>query len=78
MKTILLSLGVAGMLAAGPALAGSVPGDTDGNDMLSLAEVQAMFPTVTEAVFTTADANHDGMLDEGELKAAQESGAISK
>jgi len=78
MKTFLLTLGAVSALAAGPVLAGdaAVPGDSDGNGTLSLAEVQAMYPTVTEAVYTAADVNHDGVLDEGELKSAQESGAI--
>ena len=78
MKTPVSALGLAVLLAAGPALAGTIPGDTDGNDLLSLAELQAMFPTVTEAVYIAADTNHDGLLDEGELKTAQESGALPK
>lgn len=78
MKTFLLTLGAVSALAVGPVHAAELLGDSDGNGTLSLAEVQALYPLVTQAVYTAADTNHDGVLDEGELKTGEESGAIHK
>lgn len=50
--------------------------DTDGDGMVSLAEVQAVVADFTEEQFAGADANGDGMLDEAELAAAVEAGVI--
>jgi Ca2+-binding EF-hand superfamily protein len=50
--------------------------DTDGDGMVSLAEVQAMAADFTEEQFAAIDTNADGMLDEAELAAAVEAGVI--
>jgi len=44
--------------------------DSDGDGLVSLAEVQAAYPEVTEADFNTADGDGDGMLNETELSMA--------
>lgn len=54
----------------------AVDADADGDGMLSLAEVQAVFPDMTEDQFTTVDLNGDGMLEDAEVKAAQEAGLM--
>ena len=50
--------------------------DTDGDGMVSLAEVQAVAADFTEEQFAGADTNGDGLLDEAELAAAVEAGVI--
>lgn len=50
--------------------------DTDGDGMVSLAEVQAVVADFTEEQFAGVDTNADGMLDEAELAAAVEAGVI--
>ncbi len=50
--------------------------DANEDGFLSLAEIQAVYPDVTETDFTEADANGDGLLDEEELAAAREAGLI--
>ncbi|MEM9477066.1 MAG: EF-hand domain-containing protein [Pseudomonadota bacterium] len=50
--------------------------DSDGDGMLSYAEMLAAMPTITEDTFAAVDTNGDGMVDEAELVAAQESGLV--
>jgi hypothetical protein len=50
--------------------------DANEDGVLSLAEVQAVFPDMTEDQFTTIDINGDGMLEDAEVKAAQEAGLM--
>ena len=50
--------------------------DSNEDGVLSLAEVQAVYPQVTEDMFTTADLNGDGALEDAEVKAAQEAGLM--
>jgi hypothetical protein len=63
-----------GVLAL-PALAQS-QWDTNADGMVSLEELTAVFPDLTEATFVSADLNGDGLLDSDELAAAQASGLI--
>ena len=44
--------------------------DGDGDGLVSLAEVQAAYPDVTEQDFTQADGDGDGQLNEDELSMA--------
>ena len=63
-----------------PALAMSdsaVEVDTNGDGVLSLEEVQAVWPSVTTEDFETMDANADGSLDDTEIKTAEEAGMMS-
>lgn len=50
--------------------------DTDGDGMVSLDEVQAVFPDVTAEAFAGADGNGDGLLDEVELSMAYGMGIL--
>lgn len=50
--------------------------DTNEDGVLSLAEVQAVYPDMTEEQFTTIDLNGDGVLEDAEVKAAQEAGLM--
>ena len=74
MKTARMALAV---LALGTSAAFAQAAlDTDGDGMVSLAEVQAVVADFTEEQFAGVDANADGMLDEAELAAAVEAGVI--
>lgn len=54
----------------------AVQADTNEDGVLSLAEVQAVYPDVSEDMFITADLNGDGALEDAEVKAAQEAGLM--
>ena len=75
------ALNVAALVTAiSPALAMSnsaVEVDTNGDGVLSLEEVQAVWPSVTTEDFETMDANVDGSLDDTEIKTAEEAGMMS-
>jgi len=51
--------------------------DTNGDRVLSLEEVQAVWPSVTTEDFEKMDANADGSLDDTEIKTAEEAGMMS-
>ena len=73
MRTFLTT---AAILAAGAAWADMTAVDTDGDGMASMAEVQAVYPDVTEETFTTIDTNADTMLDDAEMQAAMDAGTL--
>lgn len=50
--------------------------DTDGDGNVSLAELQAAYPDVTEDAFTAMDTDEDGVLSEAEVVAASEAGLL--
>lgn len=50
--------------------------DANGDGMVTLDEVQAMYPEIAAETFTAADANADGTLDAEELAAAEEAGLM--
>lgn len=50
--------------------------DSNEDGVLSLAEVQAVYPDVTEDIFMSADLNGDGALEDAEVQAAQEAGLM--
>jgi len=50
--------------------------DANEDGVLTLAEVQAVFPDMSEDQFAAADLNGDGMLEDAEVKAAQEAGLM--
>lgn len=54
----------------------AVQADANEDGMLSLEEVQAVFPDMTEDQFVTVDLNGDGMLEDAEVKAGQEAGLM--
>ena len=72
-KTLALSM----FLAPGVALAMTAAEvDANGDGMLTVDEVQAVFPDVTAEEFSAMDLNADGGLDDGEVQAAQEAGLL--
>ncbi len=56
--------------------AGAAEVDANGDGILSVAEVQAVYPDMTTEQFSAMDLNADGALDDGEVQAAQEAGLM--
>jgi hypothetical protein len=54
----------------------AVEADANADGVLSLAEVQAVYPDMTEEQFVTADLNGDSVLEDAEITAAQEAGLM--
>ena len=50
--------------------------DANGDGVLTLDEVQAVYPDVTAEQFSAMDLNADGALDDSEVQAAQEAGLM--
>lgn len=73
MKLIITTL--AATLAAGTAFAATEV-DTNGDGMITIEEVQAVYPDVTAEGFSAMDTNADGALDDEEMQAAEAAGLI--
>ena len=58
------------MLMATSALAMPDEIDTDGDGLASMAEIQAFYPEVTDALFVEIDTDEDGYVNDEELLAA--------
>lgn len=56
--------------------AGATEVDANGDGLLSVTEVQAVYPDVTAEQFSAMDLNADGALDDGEVEAATEAGMM--
>ncbi len=50
--------------------------DTNGDGLLTIDEVQAIYPDLNADSFTAMDLNADGALDAEEVAAAQEAGIM--
>lgn len=50
--------------------------DANGDGLLSIAEVQAVYPDVTADQFVAMDTNADGALEEAEVQAASDAGLM--
>ncbi|MFC6583979.1 hypothetical protein [Sulfitobacter aestuariivivens] len=50
--------------------------DANGDGLLSVTEVQAVYPDVTAEQFSAMDLNADGALDDSEVVAAEEAGVM--
>lgn len=72
-RLITLTAGL-GLFAATAAFASEA--DTDGDGMLSLGEVMAAHPALTEETFAAMDGNGDGLLDADEVQAATDAGLM--
>ncbi len=66
-KTLLITAAAALGVAGGALAAEFSEVDTDSNGQLSLEEVQAVAPNVTEDEFSSYDGNADGALNENEF-----------
>jgi Ca2+-binding EF-hand superfamily protein len=72
---ILLGMGA----AANSAIAmseGTAQIDTNGDGVMTIDEVQAVFPDVTAEAFAEIDADNDGALSDEEMVSGQEQGLI--
>jgi len=76
MKTVLLSTIIVAGLSAISFAAAQV--DTNGDGILTLDEVNAAFPEIKAEEFSAMDVNADGVLDNGEVAAAQDAGLMPK
>jgi hypothetical protein len=56
--------------------AGAAELDANGDGLLSVSEVQAVYPDVTAEQFSVMDLNADGALDDAEIVAAKEAGVM--
>ncbi|APE43767.1 hypothetical protein BOO69_10340 [Sulfitobacter alexandrii] len=56
--------------------AGAAEMDANGDGLLSVTEVQAVYPDVTAEQYSAMDLNADGALDEAEVQTAQEAGML--
>ncbi len=66
-------------LTAAPAFALTVSDvDTDGDSLVSFAEMAIAYPDLTEEAFAGVDTNADSLVDEAELSAALEAGLIEE
>jgi len=73
MTRFMLTLAAAAL--ALPAVA-ATEADTNGDGVLTLDEVQAVYPDITADMFTSMDVNADGTLDDDEVVAAQQAGLM--
>ncbi|MEO0862374.1 MAG: hypothetical protein AAFY65_17345 [Pseudomonadota bacterium] len=71
MKTIIST--AAALLAF---TAGAWAQDADGDGNVSLAELQAVYPEITEETFTAIDTDGDGVLNATEMQAAIDGGQL--
>ena len=74
LAALILPLGIAGAALAQAAL--PMIEDTDGNGTWSLAELQAVWPDLTEDGFAAVDANTDGAVDPVEAQTAWDNGVL--
>lgn len=68
-----LGLAVTGLAALGWAAVT----DLDEDGLISLAEAQAVYPSLTPETFTTLDGDGDGFLTLDEVAAAEEAGVLA-
>ncbi len=72
-RTVLTALTV---LALPTGLLAATDIETNGDGLLTIDEVQAVYPEITAEAFTAMDVNADGALDDDEVVAAQEAGMM--
>ncbi|MEX0320226.1 MULTISPECIES: hypothetical protein [unclassified Ruegeria] len=67
---------LAALALAIPAVASAQTADANGDGVLTIDEVQAVFPEIDAEGFANIDVNGDGSLDQEEVTAAQEAGLM--
>lgn len=70
-----IALTIAATLVGTAAFA-STEVDANGDGMITIEEVQAVYPDVTAENFSAMDTNADGALDDGEMQAAEAAGLL--
>jgi Ca2+-binding EF-hand superfamily protein len=73
-KTFIGLAAVTTALLAAPAFAATL--DADGDGLVTLEEMTAAMPEISEETFMLIDANADGTVDAEELAAAEQAGTI--
>ncbi len=77
MTKFIASVLAAGALATTAFAAGTLADmDANGDGMLTVDEVQAVYPEMSADQFSQIDTNADGAIDEAEMGAAQEAGLL--
>ncbi|HKK83928.1 MAG TPA: EF-hand domain-containing protein [Roseovarius sp.] len=77
LKFVAILLGMGVMANSAIAMSeGTAQIDTNGDGVMTIDEVQAVFPEVTAEAFAEADADDDGALTDEEMVSAQELGLI--
>lgn len=74
MKTILLSTTIVASMAA--AAWAAAEADANGDGMLTMEEINTVYPEIKAEQFSAMDVNSDGVLDSSEVAAAQEAGLL--
>ncbi|MDT8326981.1 MAG: EF-hand domain-containing protein [Roseovarius sp.] len=76
-KFIVLVLGLGALANSAIAMGEAVAElDVNGDGMLSVSEVQAVYPEISAETFSAVDTNSDGALDDAELVSGQEQGLL--
>jgi len=75
MKTLKLAL-TATCLTLPAAAFAATSMDTNGDGVLTVDEVQAVYPDMTPETFSAMDVNADGALDDDEVVAGQDAGMM--
>jgi len=52
--------------------------DTDGDGAYSMAELQIVYPDMSETVFATIDADQNGLIDMDEMQMAEDAALLPK
>ncbi|MEE2945605.1 MAG: EF-hand domain-containing protein [Pseudomonadota bacterium] len=78
MNKLVLFAALTAMGLATTAIAEVLVEDTDGNGAFSFAELQAVYPELSEEAFVALDADESGELSEDELKLAMEMEKLPK
>lgn len=65
------------MVAMADSADSTVEIDTNGDGLLTIQELQAVYPDLTAETFSAVDTNNDGALDDAEMVAAQEAGHMT-
>ncbi|WP_425050839.1 hypothetical protein [Psychromarinibacter sp. S121] len=76
MKKALITLGILASTGGAAAAMTMAQMDANGDQFVSLEEIQSVHPAVTGEVFAIADEDSDGLLSDEELASAQQMGLI--
>ena len=75
-KFIVLAIGMGALATSAFAQSGIADIDANGDGLLTLDEIQAIYPEIGADQFSQIDSNGDGAIDAVEMSAAQEAGLL--